>query len=327
LPSEDGWNLIANPYCSTIDWDNANWVRTNVGSAIHYYNADAQQYAVYVAGSAGVGINGGTNLLAAEQGFWVKASSANPILTAREAVKSAANGTLLRSSSTLPLGFMKIIVSNSIGSDEALLRLDANATTSFDDDFDAQKMYSFNADVPNIATDINGTKYCINAFDNTSSVSEIPLEFKAGSQGICNMSFEGVSGFAQGMYLKDNQLQSITQLNVDTTFSFSVTNVGAEINRYSIVFSNPVTTVSSFPLGKSLNVYPNPAKEVLNVDIGLKFDDLEVVIFDMLGNQIINEHLRNQHTSLNIQNLSSGVYFVKVMNGNECVGLVKWIKE
>jgi hypothetical protein len=327
LPSEDGWNLIANPYCSTLDWDNANWVKTNVGTAIQYYNADAQNYAVYVAGNSGVGVNGATNLIAASQSFWLKASASNPVLTAKEAVKSAANVTLMRSSATLPAGFMKIKVSNSIGSDEAIVRLDANATTAFDDDFDALKLYSFNAAVPNIATDINGTKYCINAFDNTSSLVEIPLEFKAGSQGICTMAFEGVSGFEQGMYLKDNQLQSVTPLNGDTTFSINVQSISSELNRYSIVFNNFVATVSSFPLNKSINVYPNPAKEILNVDFAFKNLDIKVVIVDMLGNEIINEQLINQHTSLNIQNLSSGVYFVKVINGNECVGIKKWIKE
>jgi hypothetical protein len=327
LPSEDGWNLIANPYCSTVDWDNANWVKTNVGTAIQYYNADAQNYAVYVAGNSGVGVNGATNLIAASQSFWLKASAANPVLTAKEAVKSAANVTLMRSSATLPAGFMKIKVSNSIGSDEAIVRLDANATTAFDDDFDALKLYSFNAAVPNIATDINGTKYCINAFDNTSSLAEIPLEFKAGSQGICTMAFEGVSGFEQGMYLKDNQLQSVTPLIGDTTISLFVQNISAELNRYSIVFNNVVTKASSFPLNNSINIYPNPAKETLNIDFSLKNEDLKVSVVDMLGKEIINENLRNQHTSLNIQNLSSGVYFVKVINGNECVGIKKWVKE
>jgi hypothetical protein len=327
LPSQDGWNLIANPYCSTVDWDNANWVKTNVGTAIQYYNADAQNYAVYVAGNSGVGVNGATNLIAASQSFWLKASAANPVLTAKEAVKSAANVTLMRSSATLPAGFMKIKVSNSIGSDEAIVRLDANATTAFDDDFDALKLYSFNAAVPNIATDINGTKYCINAFDNTSSLAEIPLEFKAGSQGICTMAFEGVSGFEQGMYLKDNQLQSVTPLIGDTTISLFVQNISAELNRYSIVFNNVVTKASSFPLNNSINIYPNPAKETLNIDFSLKNEDLKVSVVDMLGKEIINENLRNQHTSLNIQNLSSGVYFVKVINGNECVGIKKWVKE
>jgi hypothetical protein len=233
----------------------------------------------------------------------------------------------MRSSATLPAGFMKISVSNTSGSDEAILRLDSNATTSFDDDFDAQKLYSMNTAVPNIATEINGTKYSINAFDNTSSLAEIPLEFKAGSLGMCNISFEGVSGFAQGMYLKDSHSQSVSSLNSDTTFSVFVPNISVALNRYSLVFNNVVTTVSSFPLSKSLIVYPNPAKDILNVDLGLKFNDLKVLIVDMLGNEIINEQLRNQHTSLNIQNLSSGVYVVKVINGNECVGLRKWIKE
>jgi len=327
LPSEDGWNLIANPYCSTIDWDNANWIKTNVGTAIQYYNADAQNYAVYVAGSAGVGTNGATNLIAASQSFWLKASAASPVLTAKETVKSTANVTLMRSTATLPNGFMKISVNNSIGSDEAILRLDPNATTNFDDNFDALKLYSFNETVPNIATIMNGITYSINAFDNVNSVPEIPFEFKAGSLGTCTMAFEGVSGFAQGMYLKDNQLQSVTPLNGDTTLALNVQNISAELNRYSIVFNNVVTKASSFPLNNSINIYPNPAKETLNVDFSLKNVDLKVLIVDMLGNEIINENLRNQHTALNIQNLSSGVYFVKVINGNECVGVKKWIKE
>jgi hypothetical protein len=93
------------------------------------------------------------------------------------------------------------------------------------------------------------------------------------------------------------------------------------------VFNNVVTKASSFPLNNSINIYPNPAKETLNVDFSLKNEDLKVSVVDMLGNEIINENLRNQHTSLNIQNLSSGVYFIKVINGSECVGIKKWVKE
>jgi hypothetical protein len=141
------------------------------------------------------------------------------------------------------------------------------------------------------------------------------------------MAFEGVSGFEQGMYLKDNQSQSVTPLNGDTTISLFVQNISAELNRYSIVFNNVVTKTSSFPLNNSINIYPNPAKETLNVDFSLKNVELKLVVVDMLGNEIINENSRNQHTSLNIQNLSSGVYFVKVINENECVGIKKWVKE
>jgi hypothetical protein len=248
-------------------------------------------------------------------------------LTAKEAVKTATNTTLAKSTSVLPVGYLKVKVNNTVGSDETLLRLDATATTNFDDQFDALKLYSFNAAAPNIATVLNGTTYCINAFDNTSSVTEIPLEFKAGSQGYNYMSFEGVSGFAQGMYLKDNLVQSVTPLNSDTTFSIFVPEISTELNRYSLVFNNVVTTISSFPLSKSINVYPTPAKDILNVDYSFKDMEVKVMIVDMLGNEILHEQLRNQHSSFNIQNLSSGVYFVKLMNGNECLGLRKWMKE
>jgi hypothetical protein len=80
-------------------------------------------------------------------------------------------------------------------------------------------------------------------------------------------------------------------------------------------------------LSKSINVYPTPAKDILNVDYSFKDMEVKVMIVDMLGNEILHEQLRNQHSSFNIQNLSSGVYFVKLMNGNECLGLRKWMKE
>jgi hypothetical protein len=93
------------------------------------------------------------------------------------------------------------------------------------------------------------------------------------------------------------------------------------------VFNNVVTTISAFPLSKSINVYPTPAKDILNVDYSFKDMEVKVMIVDMLGNEILHEQLRNQHSSFNVQNLSSGVYFVKLMSANECVGIRKWMKE
>jgi hypothetical protein len=68
--ANDGWNLIANPYPSAIDWDAASgWNKVNVNNAVYIYQADLDQYSTYI---AGVGVNGGSRFIASSQGFLCK---------------------------------------------------------------------------------------------------------------------------------------------------------------------------------------------------------------------------------------------------------------
>jgi hypothetical protein len=79
---------------------------------------------------------------------------------------------------------------------------------------------------------------------------------------------------------------------------------------------NDVPNVSS--VSRNLNVYPNPAKDVVN--IGYEFDrsvkDLTVTVIDGVGRTIYKETTRvnNNHGSvnLNVANYASGSYFLVV---------------
>lgn len=84
-PEEDGWNLIANPYPCTIDWNDLDWTKTNIDNAIYVYHAATGLYASYV---NGIGNNGGSNLIAPFQAFWVHANGNAPEIIAREGVKA-----------------------------------------------------------------------------------------------------------------------------------------------------------------------------------------------------------------------------------------------
>src|SRR4029077_10878591 len=89
----DGWNLVGNPFPSTIDWNSpTGWTRTNLDGAIHTTDNGGTliQYA-YWNGIAGT--NGGSRYIASGQGFWVKASAAGPVLQANENSKASAAQT------------------------------------------------------------------------------------------------------------------------------------------------------------------------------------------------------------------------------------------
>lgn len=63
-----------------------------------------------------------------------------------------------------------------------------------------------------------------------------------------------------------------------------------------------------------IKLYPNPATDYLKLDLPL--NDVDVTIFSESGKAVYNERYTG---TINIENLSSGKYFLKVMTGGESV--------
>lgn len=80
----DGWNLVANPYPCSIDWDDPNWTKTNISDETHIFDPNSGTYAVY---AGGVSANGGSKEIASNQAFWIKATAVSPTLTVEEDCK------------------------------------------------------------------------------------------------------------------------------------------------------------------------------------------------------------------------------------------------
>lgn len=68
-------------------------------------------------------------------------------------------------------------------------------------------------------------------------------------------------------------------------------------------------SVSSFDLN-SLRVYPNPAKDVLNVNY--KSDIQDVKIYNLLGQEVLSQKVGQSDFQLNTSKLSTGTYVVKL---------------
>jgi hypothetical protein len=68
------------------------------------------------------------------------------------------------------------------------------------------------------------------------------------------------------------------------------------------------------------NIFPNPAKDVLNVTIQNSQAN-EWVLVDVYGKTILRQHIEGNEAQLNTQNLSNGTYFIHVnfVNGSSSV--------
>jgi hypothetical protein len=70
----------------------------------------------------------------------------------------------------------------------------------------------------------------------------------------------------------------------------------------------------------TFKVYPNPVKDVLHIDYTL--DISSVSVYNLLGQEVLRSDINSNNGELNMTNLSSGTYLVKIMSGN----LVKTMK-
>ena len=64
----------------------------------------------------------------------------------------------------------------------------------------------------------------------------------------------------------------------------------------------------------NFNIYPNPANDVINIEA--EFDVEEVTIYNITGVMVYNEQCTMNNVQLNVSDLNSGVYFVKVVTNN-----------
>ncbi|MFY8033826.1 MAG: hypothetical protein ACOVMN_04860, partial [Flexibacteraceae bacterium] len=103
-----GFNLISNPYPSTIDWDSPSWTKTGIANAIYFYDWVNQRYRTYV---NGIGVNGGDRYLPTAQGFFVNATTTSPVLTAREDIKVSNQVAMQRVESNVA-GLIRLSINN-----------------------------------------------------------------------------------------------------------------------------------------------------------------------------------------------------------------------
>lgn len=246
--NENGWHLLANPYPSAIDWNNAAWV-TERGSAIqstvYIYNPGQNKYGAW--NPTGGGVNGGSSQIASGQAFFVKVNT-NTTLTFRENYKvdngmvglfgKAANTSTQTNNLKISIGETSKVY------DETVVYLHANATKFVDNEYDAIKPDVTNASISTY-TPVDNSKLLMNAIPNgviDTVMLHTPL---ANANYTYLLRFNGSETFASSnkrLTLIDNFTQN--QFVIDTAnniyaFSTILNNAATTAaNRFSLVIGN-----------------------------------------------------------------------------------------
>ncbi len=305
-----GWNFIANPYPSTIDWNISNgWNRIileNASSnekAIWIWNAALGNYGTYISNS-GIGTNGVTANIAISQGFWVKAATSG-ILSMNNSIRKHSNQAFLKSLTSVS-ETLNITVScnENAFSDEVVIKFGNQNNQE-----GAEKMFSIESTAPSLYSTKLNKNWSINYLSTVSQNPILPLSFKAGMDGNYSLHVSGISNFSSSnyIYLKDILTNSITDLNQNSMYNFTA-SINDNADRFQIIFT-------SLPLEISNNSIQNTSIYLIDNTIYVNSNETikQISIYNSLGQLVKNIDNINGSFAINMNENKHGCFILKII--------------
>jgi autotransporter-associated beta strand protein len=335
---KSGFNLIGNPYPSYLNWDAAE--KSNMESTIWYRTKNASNTAyvfdTYNSTSQLGTSNNGEQInchIPPMQAFWVRVKT--PVLahdtlgtlTFRNSMRSHKESQTV--GVTIPdINFkvpaiqnlnqkvLRLVVSNDVNSDEAIILFNAYASNGIDA-YDSYKMSNSNAAQPEIYTNSGSEKMVINGLNSIESVNySIPLGFTTGETNTFSIKATEVSNFdSLRVYLKDNLLNKETELTDATNYSFT-SDATSSSNRFNVIFKTVgVVTGNSSTNEQSIEINKNRNNQItVNCKDNISNDSF-IFVYNALGQKLITKEITDSHIVIGYY-LKPGMYIVTANNGN-----------
>jgi hypothetical protein len=227
--TQDGWNLVPNPFASPIDWTNSGWVKTNLNAAAAIWDVENNVYRY-----SNVDWNG---IVAQGQAFWIQTNASGPVLTATESVKeSVADPVFYRQAAEQSRLLISLVSGNDV--DKAVVQFNDEATTEFDGNFDAYKLKNGIFNLSSLTND--GVNLAANALPKAICTSNVRLDVTNAKPGSYTLRFEGLDSFSEinSLTLIDHFTDQTVSLLESTAYSFEISDDPASYGskRFEIAF-------------------------------------------------------------------------------------------
>jgi hypothetical protein len=161
---------------------------------------------------------------------------------------------------------------------------------------------------------------------NTSTETQL-----SGNNRYINQTSSGTSGSGSKSWTFDWTAPVAGSGNVVFYGAFNLTNsngnVSGDLIRLSTlsVNENVSTSIQDTEVAGELRLFPNPAKDFIKVfDKGIK-QPSNFKVFDISGSVVLEGELTSSETTIDISELTSGVYFLH--SGNTATKAVKFVKK
>ncbi|NOR28558.1 MAG: hypothetical protein GQ540_08530 [Lutibacter sp.] len=315
-PLITGFNLIGNPYPSSIDWKaSSGWTRSNLldsggGYDMWIWNPAANNYGVFNSADL-VGTNDVTQYIAPMQGFFVRAASnANISMSNDIRLHTGASNWMKSSNIKNKISNLKVqIASNSgFGFDEVLLQFGHTSNKS-----GAAKLFSTTETAPSTYFKVGNEELSVRYLTDTIENSLVPLMFKPGSNENYTLTIDVDFSDFDYVLLEDQKTKIFHDLLENPAYQFKGSQ-DDDANRFVLHFT-PKENNTEEDLSALIYYDGND----IIVDLTLVPEQTEVVIYDMLGRRVLNQNLEGQTVHHLLVNSKSQLFIVVAKSVNKSV--------
>jgi hypothetical protein len=275
--SVEGYNLVGNPYASSIDWDQYQTTTStsgiyapNVNPFIYIIDPVNNNYNVYQAGHGGVGtiVASGSNIIPSGQGFMVQAANASAQLIFNESAKTngqanAANGNLLMGhppvAAAVPQYLHLLMLKDSVNTDGILINFASNTSSKYVLGEDAAYRHG-NGTVHLSSMSSDNIALAINAMplpNQAAGQTIIPLAVDAITDGTYQLQMEAIKSIPAlyTIWLKDAYRKDSLDMRANSTYAFDILHSDTNsygAHRFTLVMGeNPALMIHLLSFGAS----------------------------------------------------------------------------
>ncbi|SDH59643.1 T9SS type A sorting domain-containing protein [Winogradskyella thalassocola] len=320
------WNLIGNPYPSYLD------LNTFYAANIDELNPESKGLYCYtgdffnpweILNQATLELSANTVLLAPGQGFFVKAKTGGGLIDFTTEMRAVIIpvGEYSRGTSdavSAHHGYIKLKLSSASSNYYTDFFFNSNASEGLDPGYDASIFESVPPAFSIYSSLIEGNEdlvLAIQALNNVSmddAIISLGVNANQGQELTFSIAESDMSDLTN-IYLEDIVNNTVTLLNT-TDYIFTPSTDLSGTGRFYLRFEN--TTLSTINVeAESVKIYVDNTAKTININGQLQ-SNTTAKLFDVNGRLVLTNVLNTNNTnqSINVSQLSSGVYIVELDN-------------